>query len=330
MIRYRMLGKSGFKVSEIGLGCWAIGGPSWSDDGSPTGWAGNDDNESIKGLYKGYERGINHWDTADAYGKGHSERLIGKVFNEGVKREDIILATKIGWFQGTAGHPYEPVHVRHQLEQSLINLNTDYVDIYYLHNPFFGENDLYLEPSAEMVHRMKEEGKIRVIGQSAYSYKDFLRVCPISQPEVLQLPFNAIQSPFDAPGEDIFQWADENNLGVVMFGTYSMGLLLGKYDPQNPPKFGEGDIRMERAIFNADFIKKFDPALARIKEKFGSDIQSLAGVANQYALSKSKNAVAIPGFKNAGQVESNFKSMGMTLTEEDISFISETLHSLKD
>ena len=69
MIKYRNLGKSGLKVSEVGLGCWAIGGPSFSDDGVPNGWAGADDGDSIKGLYKAYELGINHWDTADAYGK---------------------------------------------------------------------------------------------------------------------------------------------------------------------------------------------------------------------------------------------------------------------
>jgi myo-inositol catabolism protein IolS len=80
MVNYRILGKSGLKVTEIGLGCWAIGGPSFSDDGQPNGWAGADDQASVKGLLKAYELGINHWDSADAYGKGHSERLIGKVF----------------------------------------------------------------------------------------------------------------------------------------------------------------------------------------------------------------------------------------------------------
>ncbi len=169
MLNHRTLGKSGLKVSEIGLGCWAIGGPSFSDDGYPNGWAGNDDHESLKGLFKAYEIGINHWDTADVYGRGHSERLIGRVFREGVKRDNIILASKVGWFKGTAVHPFEPLHIRHQLEQSLWNLGTDYIDIYYLHNAYFGEDHEYLERAAETVHTLKEEGKIRVIGQSAYS-----------------------------------------------------------------------------------------------------------------------------------------------------------------
>ncbi|TFG95277.1 MAG: aldo/keto reductase [Calditrichales bacterium] len=329
MIRYRTLGKSGLKVSEIGLGCWAIGGPSFSDDGNPNGWAGNNDAQSIKGLFKAYELGINHWDSADAYGKGHSERLIGKVFREGVKREDIILATKIGWFKGSAAHPYEPLHVRHQLEQSLQNLNTDHVDIYYFHNPYFGENDQYLEPAAEMVHRMKEEGKIRVVGQSAYSYDQFLHVCPVTKPEVLQLPFNAMRSPFDTRETDIFKWADQNQLGVVMFGTYAMGLLLGKYDPKNPPKFDQGDIRAMNENFTGDFLNKLDPVILRFKERFGDNTEDLAMAANQYALSKSEHAVAIPGFKNDSQVASNFETMKRTLTEDDIQFISENLNVFK-
>jgi len=317
------------KVTEIGLGCWAIGGPSFSDDGQPNGWAGADDQASVKGLLKAYELGINHWDSADAYGKGHSERLIGKVFSEGVRREDIVLASKVGWFQGSAAHPYEPIHVRHQLEQTLQNLRTDYVDIYYFHNPFFGESDMYLEPAAEVVHRMKEEGKIKVIGQSAYAYEQFLRVCPVTKPEVLQLPYNAMQSPFDRAEEDIFRWADEQNLGIVMFGTYAMGLLLGKYDRQHPPKFDAGDIRSVREIFDLDFINKLTPAIKKLKDKFGDTIADLASAANQYALTRSEHAVAIPGFKNERQVEINFHTMDKQLNEEEAEYITSVLQPFK-
>ena len=330
MVKYRVLGKSGLKVPEVGLGCWAIGGPSFSDDGNPNGWAGNDDNESKAALLRAYELGINHWDSADAYGKGHSERLIGQVFSNGVKREDIILATKVGWFQGSAGHPYEPIHVRHQLEQSLHNLQTDYVDIYYFHNPFFGDNDQYLQPAAEVVHQMKDEGKIRIIGQSAYTYEQFLRVSPVTKPEVLQLPYNALRSPFDTPETNIFKWADENQLGIVMFGTYAKGLLLGKYDPKNPPHFEHGDIRTNVELFQKEFLEKFEPALQKLRARFGFNAQDLAYIANQYTLAKSDNAVAIPGFKNVAQVESNFKTMGEVISTEDFQYITEILAVFKN
>ena len=330
MIQYRTLGKSGFKVSSIGLGCWGIGGPSWDDRGNPVGWSGANDQDSITGLMKAHELGINHWDTADTYGRGHSERLIGQAFQHGVKREDIVLASKVGWIKGTAEHAYERQHIRHQLEQSLVNLKTDYLDIYYLHHPFFGDDDDYLEEAAEEMHRLQKEGKFRIIGQSAYSYDQFLRVYPLVKPQVLQLPFNAIRSPFDKAENNIFRWADENQLGVVMFGTYAMGLLLGKYDMNKPPTFDEGDIRSARDTFSADFFKQLGPALDRLKQRFGENLQSLARVANQYALARSPNAVAIPGFKNSRQVESNFKTMEEPLTGEEIAFIAEIFEAFKE
>jgi aryl-alcohol dehydrogenase-like predicted oxidoreductase len=329
MIRYRVLGKSGLKVSEVGLGCWAIGGPSWNDAGNQVGWSGANDEDSLAGLNKAYDLGINHWDTADVYGKGHSERLIGKVFSESVKRDEIILATKAGWFKGTADNAFDPLLLKHQFEQSLKNLKTDYVDIYYFHNPFFGDNNKYLRPAAEVVHKLKEEGKIRFVGQSAYSKDQFLSVCSVTKPDILQLPYNAISSPFDSQEHDIFSWADENNLGVVMFGTYAMGLLLGKYDLSNPPIFDGGDIRSERETFTIAYIEKLEPALQRLKDKFGSDLQTLAWLANQYALHKSKNAVAIPGFKNPDQVESNYQTMARALAVEEIDFITEVFEEFK-
>jgi len=196
--------------------------------------------------------------------------------------------------------------------------------------PFFGENDYYLEPAAEVVHRMKEEGKIRVIGQSAYGFDDFQRVCPVTKPEVLQLPFNAIQSPFDAPDQNIFKWADENKLGIVMFGTYAMGMLLGKYSLENPPKFDAGDIRAVREIFGKEFMNRFEPAINKLKEKFGEGVVNLARIANQYALSRSANAVTIPGFKNAGQVEKNFSTMSEPLSGDEIAYVDSVLKEFRN
>jgi len=329
MSRSRILGKSGLKVTEVGLGCWAIGGPSFSDDGFPNGWAGNNDQESIKGLYRAYELGINHWDSADVYGRGHSERLIGHVFREGVRREHIILATKVGWFKGTAAHAFEPGHIRHQIEQSLNNLGTDYIDIYYFHNAYFGEYDQYLEPAADMVHALKKEGKIRVIGQSAYSFEQFEKVVPVTKPDVLQFPYNALSSPFDKPENDIFRWADERDLGVVMFGTYAKGLLLGKYDPLKPPRFEQGDIRSDNDQFKRDFLDKLEPALNLVRKNFGHNATDLARMANQYALSRSKNAVAIPGFKNVQQVEANFHTMGHPLKASELQLIEQIFSEFK-
>lgn len=319
-MEYRVLGRSGLKVSEISLGCWAIGGPSWRD-GSAVGWTGNNDEDSLTGLRRAWELGINHFDTADVYGDGHSERVLGRWLKE-VPRDKVVIASKVGWFRGTAANAMEPLHIRHQLEQSLDNLGTDYIDLHFFHNTNFGPNDQNLEGAAEMMRKLKDEGKVRVIGQSGYGTRDFLRVCPVTQPDVLQFNYNAFGNAFDKPG-DLIQWADTQNLGMVLFGPLAQGLLLDKFDPENPPQFGEGDIR--KGGFKREQLLDMRRRLQPLKERFGDSVQDLVRVALQFALAQSPNACVIPGFKNARQVESNASAAGQPLSADDVAFVKQTL-----
>lgn len=236
-MNYRILGRSGLKVSEISLGCWAIGGPAWRD-GNPVGWSGNDDGESLDGLKRAFELGINHFDSADVYGDGHSERVLGRFLRE-VPREDVVIASKVGWFRGTAPNAMQGLHIRHQLEQSLLNLGTDYLDLHYFHNTNFGPDDQFLHEAADTMRDLQKEGKLRVIGQSAYGVGDFLRVCPITQPDVLQFGYSAPgggdwDDANATESGDFFSWADAQNLGLVLFGPLKQGLLLDKFDPGEP------------------------------------------------------------------------------------------------
>jgi myo-inositol catabolism protein IolS len=322
-VEYRILGRSGLKVSEVSLGCWAIGGPAWRD-GEPVGWSGNDDEQSLAGLRRAYELGINHLDTADVYGDGHSERVIGQFLSD-VPRDKVVIASKVGWFRGTAPNAMQPIHIRHQLEQTLMNLNTDYLDIYYFHNANFGPNDVYLEEAADMMRRLQQEGKVRVIGQSAYSYQDFMRVCPVTRPDVLQFHYNAFGNAFDQPNTNLFRWANEQNLGIVLFGPLAQGLLLDKFDPDHPPQFGEGDIRSSNQQFTRERLLEIRERLQPIKQRLGGDVQSMVRMASQFALAQSPNACVIPGFKNAKQVESNAQAAGKPLSAEDVEFIRNAL-----
>ncbi|HZO90570.1 MAG TPA: aldo/keto reductase [Chthonomonadaceae bacterium] len=324
-MEYRVLGRSGLRVSEISLGCWAIGGPSWRA-GNPVGWSGANDQDSLAGLHRAYELGINHFDTADVYGDGHSEILIGQFLRD-VARDQVVIASKVGWFRGTAPHAYQPVHIRHQLEQSLTNLGTDYIDLYYFHHGDFGPDDQYLEEAAETVRQAQQAGKVRVIGQSAYSFQDFTRVCPVTRPDVLQFHYNALGSQYDRQETNLFRWADEQNLGMVIFGPLAQGILLDKFDPDNPPKFGEGDMRAGNAAFTRERLLEMRRRLAPIKQRFGDTLESLVRVALQYALAQSANACVIPGFKNARQVEINAQASGKPLSADDIAFIRQTLQS---
>ncbi|ACT00154.1 aldo/keto reductase [Paenibacillus sp. JDR-2] len=322
-MEYRVLGRSGLKVSEISLGCWAIGGPSWRD-GEPVGWSGNDDNESLAGLRRAHELGINHLDTADVYGDGHSERVIGQFLKD-VPRDSVIVASKVGWFRGTAPNAMQPVHIRHQLEQTLANLGTDHIDLYYFHNTNFGPGDRYLEEAADTMRELQKEGKVRVIGQSAYGYADFMRVCPVTRPDVLQFHYNAFGNEFDRESTNLFRWAEEQNLGMVLFGPLAQGLLLDKFDPEHPPKFGEGDIRSTNQSYSKERLLEIRRQLQPLKEHFGDNTQDLVRAAIQYALAQSPNACVIPGFKNIRQVESNAKAAGEPLTTQEVELIQQAL-----
>ncbi len=125
-------------------------------------------------LLAAHAAGITHWDTADAYGNGRSEQLIGEAWSS-VPREDIFLATKFGYLQGAAGHFYDPAFMRSQLEASLRNLRTEVIDLYYLHHCDFGPNDEYLDPAIETARRFRDEGKARFLGLSDWDASRIVR-----------------------------------------------------------------------------------------------------------------------------------------------------------
>ncbi|NCV56386.1 MAG: aldo/keto reductase, partial [Betaproteobacteria bacterium] len=131
-MNYRRLGKTDLQVSEISLGCWTLGGKNWVE-GQMNGWADVDEDQVTQALKLAIDRGVNHFDNADVYGNGRAERMLARCLKKlGLRSEDYLIATKVGHFRGTAEHAYDPIHIRHQLEQSLRNLQRDYVDIYYL------------------------------------------------------------------------------------------------------------------------------------------------------------------------------------------------------
>jgi aryl-alcohol dehydrogenase-like predicted oxidoreductase len=196
-MEYRELGTTGIKISSISLGCWTLGGLNWVD-GRPNGWANVDEREAADGINYALEQGVNHFDNADVYGNGRAERMLARIL--GTRTKDVTIATKVGWFAGTAAHAYEAQHIRHQCEQSLINLNRDYIDLYYFHHGGFGDNDCYLDGAVDMMYRLKAEGKIRFIGQSAYSHEDFQKLVSKVKPVALQSFAHAMDDRFIREG----------------------------------------------------------------------------------------------------------------------------------
>jgi myo-inositol catabolism protein IolS len=317
-MKYRKLGKSNIEVSEISLGCWTMGGLNWVN-GDPNGWANVDEKEVAEAINYAIDHGVNHFDNADVYGNGRAERMLTRIL--GNRTNNFIIATKVGWFPGTAAHAYEPKHIRHQCEQSLINLKRDYIDLYYFHHGHFGDHDEYLDDAVEVMYRLKEEGKIRSIGQSAYSHEDFTKLIPKVKPDVIQTYANAVERNFLDEGNATRKLMEENQISLVAFRPLYEGLLLDKYKKENPPKFENGDHRRGLSRFSYENLAKLEVQLNKMKEKFGSSTEDLARVALQFVLKYKFTAAVIPGFRNLKQVKTNLAAMDKPLTDDAFEFV---------
>ncbi len=324
-MKYRKLGKTDVEVSEISLGCWTMGGLNWVN-GVPNGWADVNENEIKEAVNYAIDKGVNHFDNADVYGNGRAERMLARSLDN--KTNDFIIATKIGWFPGTAEHAYLPQHIRHQCEQSLINLKREFIDIYYFHHGDFGKDDEFLDDAIEVMYRLKEEGKIRLIGQSAYTHEDFIKLIPKVKPDVIQSFASAIDDRFVQEGSPTRKLLDDNQISFIAFGPLAQGLMLGKYNKDNPPKFEPGDHRANSPRFTKENLAKLEPVIDKLKSKFGSTIEELARVALQYLLHYKPTGAVIPGFRNLQQVKANLAGAENPLTHDEFKFIQEAFKEI--
>lgn len=326
----------------LGIGCWAIGGED-TNLGLPMGWSTADDEASLRGLLRAFELGANLFDTADIYGHGHSERLIGRFLRE-VPRDQVVIASKVGYFAGTAPHAYQPLHLRHQLEQTLDNLSTDYLDIYFLHNFHFGPGDAYLSDAVEQLQTFRSQGLIRAIGmrgphrftlerlttpkaERRDKHARFREVFQLVQLDVLAVRYNLL-TPDSA--DDVFAWAAHHDVGVLINKPLAQGLLTGKYDPEQPPTFGSGDHRGRKRWFTPAALTILRDGLVPLRQRFGSRPADLVRVALRSCLQRADNAAVLVGFTTPEQVEMNFTCLGKALTAEDLAFIRITMGRLRE
>jgi aryl-alcohol dehydrogenase-like predicted oxidoreductase len=324
-MKYRKLGNTDVLVSEVSFGCWTMGGLNWVN-GSPNGWADVNEDEITAGIKAGLDAGVNHWDNADVYGNGRAERMLARVFDRlGINSTKHVIASKVGHFPGTAEHAYDPLHIRHQCEQSLKNLKRDYIDLYYLHHGDFGPDAKYLAGTADALDRLQKEGKIRHKGQSAYSEADFERAVPVVKPVVLQSWAHAMDDHFVRPGARLQKLMDQYNLAFVAFSPLAQGLLLDKFDPNKPPQFDDGDHRKGNKSFGTDELLKLKPKLQKLKSRLGSTTEDLAGMALNYLLAMPRVCCVIPGFRNERQAKCNLSGVSKQMSAEDVKFVQQAL-----
>ncbi|MCW8130682.1 MAG: aldo/keto reductase [Planctomycetota bacterium] len=326
-MKFRKLGSANVEVSEISFGCWTMGGLNWVN-GTPNGWANVNEDEITAGIKAALDAGVNHFDNADVYGNGKAERMLARILDKlGVKSTSVVIATKIGHFPGTAEHAYEPAHIRHQCEQSLINLQREYIDLYYFHHGNFGPQDKYLAGAVEAMNGLVKEGKVRFKGLSAYSANDFLRLTPAVEPAVLQSWANALDDQFIREGSPVDNLMKERGISFVAFSPLAQGRLLDKFDPKKPPEFEPGDHRKNNKGFGAEAIEALKPKLEKLKLRFGEKTEDLAAMAINYCLANPRVCCAIPGFRNERQARCNLVATDRALSPADLTYIRETLKS---
>ncbi|QOJ00425.1 MAG: aldo/keto reductase [Phycisphaeraceae bacterium] len=320
-MRYRQIGRTGVHVSEVGFGCWTMGGPNWSPaNGQPIGWADVNEDEVLAGIKIGLDAGVNHWDNADIYGNGRAERMLGSCLRKlGVKRDTQVIATKVGHFKGTAPHAYDPRHIRNQCEQSLRNLGVDHLDVYYFHHGAYvgpgydGQPRDYLHEAADTMHALVKEGKVRAVGQSAYTDEDFERAVPVLKPDVLQNKANLRYDDFIRPGSRCQTLMARHGCSFVAFGPLDQGILLDKFNPDMPPRFDEGDYRSNRKDFDTPTLRGVRERLDKVRARFAiagtpdEQTAALASLACRWVLAHPHVCSAIPGFRNARQAACNVR-----------------------
>ncbi|MFR0352233.1 aldo/keto reductase [Streptomyces sediminimaris] len=299
----RTLGRGGAGVSALGFGCWAIGG-EWSDsDGQPLGWGKVDDDESVRAIHRALDLGVTFFDTADTYGAGHSERVLGRAL--GKRRADVVVATKWGnlFDERTRvrhGEDASVEYVRTALTASLARLGTDYVDLYQLHL-----SDADPDQGArlrDVCEELVREGLIRAYG---WSTDDPARAAVFARGAHCAAVQHALNVFQDAP--DMLALCEESDLASIDRSPLAMGLLAGR----RRDRLEAGDIRSRPPAWLPGFGEGTgaDPDwLARVdavRSVLTSDGRTLAQGALGWIWARSPRTVPIPGFRSVAQAEQN-------------------------
>ncbi|PWI47667.1 hypothetical protein CEE45_10395 [Candidatus Heimdallarchaeota archaeon B3_Heim] len=307
-MRFTNLGTSETKISQIGLGTWQFGSKGWGygkDFGKQ---------DAIDIVHRALELGVNLIDTAEVYGGGKSEIILGQAL-EGYNREDFVIVSK---FLPTA---IRPSAVNRALAKSLKRLKTDYLDVYLIHwpNPL-----LPLGATLQHMEKMVDEGLIRHIGISNFGLKRFQKAQSKMQKhpiDVSQLNYSMAKSKV----KDLFlPYAEENNVTIMAYSPLGQGFLTGKYNAKNAPK---GTRRMNRLYTKSNF-KRAAPMLEELNTVAQLHDVSMAQVALSWLI-KDKSVVAIPGAKNITQLETNIQASELNLTSSEIDQLNSQASNFK-
>lgn len=311
-MRYTTLKKTNLRISRIGLGTNAVGGHNLFED--------LNEEEGKNFVRAAIEEGITFIDTADIYGKGRSEELVGEVINER-PRNEIVLATKgsQNWqtADGSVQTDNSPAYLRQAFEASLKRLNTDYADLYYIHFP--DDKTPIGDAVAELV-KLKEEGKIRAIGVSNVSIEQLKEANAHGDVNALQMAYHMLDRSVE---KEILPYCIEHNISFIPYGPLAFGLLGGKYTKDF--KLAPNDWRQSVPLFADGEFEKNLAKVERLKEIAAAKDTMISHLALAWLLAQTGVDSVIPGGKHPEQIHDTAKASRVLLTEEDLKNIDTVL-----
>lgn len=307
-MRYRKMGNSDIEVSVIGQGTWAFGGDFFGDVDAELG---------IKAIHRSLDLGVNLVDTAPAYGPNcDAEKLVGKALKG--RRDKVVLTTKFGTFRYGPAYvnSLDPDVIRQQLEASLKNLDTDYIDIYMIHWPDYNKG---IEPGLEMLAELKKQGKIRLAAVSNFNVEQIKVAQQIADIQCVQPPCNLFnRSSFE---NGIIPYCAEQNIGIMTYGSLGGGILTGTM--KKPIVNGGSEQRNGfYDFFNEPMwtnCNKVIDVLRGIAEKRGV---SVAEVSINWVLAQPGVTAALMGTTTPEIAEQNAAAADWELTKEELDLIN--------
>ena len=310
----RQLGATGIEVSVVGIGAWQMGGPD-TPDGIGHGWGDVDDDRSVRIIHRAEELGVNLIDTADSYGNGHSEEVIGRAMTG--RRDRWVIATKAGRVKNPEKRgeykDYSAAHIREACESSLVRLGTDYLDFLQLH----GEppDELIADTMAELA-KLKDEGKIRFYGISAGKVEGVIKLRANGPVHICQIGYNMLKR-----DQASLDYCAEQGIGTLIRLPLGQGAAFGRYATEKPPEFEFGDWRSGR-----------DPEALVEEHAGGLNFSFLwegtertpAQAALRFVLDQPGVTAVIPGTKKMEHLEDNVGAADVApLTTDEIQRVNE-------
>ena len=306
-MKYRILGRTGLQVSAVGLGTMVHAGH----------FGPMDDRESLSAIETALELGVNFIDTSDAYGAGYSETLLGQALRG--KRDRIILATKggnvmVGPDRGKRN--FSAAYISRVMDESLKRLQTDYVDLYQLHNPTV---DVIEGGEAwEVLERAKQAGKIRHYGVSINTIDEGIAAVNGGRADTVQLEYNLLAQ---EPAEKIFHLAQKAEVGIIARVPLRRGILTGKLTAADDGRFQGEDVRA-RSFKGEPFRQELAKA-EQLRFLVDGNVQTFAQAAIAFCLAHPAVSTAIPGARNAQQMRDNAAAADVTIPRENLKRIDD-------